>query len=85
MWVVLIIGVNFRDIEVYIKRVRLRGVKKNKIIIGFGYYMGSCKMGSDFWCFVVDGEGEIWEVEGFYVSDGSVLLSVIGVNFMVII
>lgn len=85
MWVVLITGANSRDIEAYIKRVRSRGVKKNKIIIGSGHHMGSCKMGSDPRRSAVDGEGETWEVEGLYVSDGSVLPSAIGVNPMVTI
>nr|PNR46442.1 hypothetical protein PHYPA_013561 [Physcomitrium patens] len=78
-------GANSRDIEAYIKRVRSRGVKKNKIIIGSGHHMGSCKMGSDPRRSAVDGEGETWEVEGLYVSDGSVLPSAIGVNPMVTI
>lgn len=42
-------------------------------------------MGISFFILVVDLRGEIWEVEGFFVGDGSVLLMVLGVNLMVII
>ncbi|KAG0627677.1 hypothetical protein M758_2G219900 [Ceratodon purpureus] len=76
---------NPNDIEAYLKRVRARGVKKNQISMGSGHHMSSCKMGSDPKHSVVDGEGESWEVEGLYLSDGSVLPNAVGVNPMVTI
>jgi long-chain-alcohol oxidase len=73
------------DIEAYLKRVKARGVKKNRISMGSGHHMSSCKMGSNPKHSVVDGEGESWEVEGLFLSDGSVLPNAVGVNPMVTI
>lgn len=78
-------GANLSDIEAYIRRVKARGVKRNQISIGSGHQMSSCKMGSNPKNSVVDGDGESWEVEGLYLSDGSVLPNAVGVNPMVTI
>jgi len=42
--------------------------------------LGSCRMGSDARCSVVDGEGRVWDTEGLYVADGGVLPTSLGVN-----
>lgn len=42
-------------------------------------------MGVIFVIFVVDLSGEMWEVEGLFVGDGSLFLIFFGVNFMIII
>lgn len=81
----MVAGASATDIEAYIRRVKARGIKKNRIAMGSGHHMSSCRMGSDPKQSVVDGEGESWEVEGLYVSDGSVLPSAVGVNPMVTI
>jgi choline dehydrogenase-like flavoprotein len=42
--------------------------------------LGTCQMGRDPGCSVVDGEGRVWDTEGLFVADGSVLPTSLGVN-----
>lgn len=46
----------------------------------FGHPMGTCRMGADPQYSVVDRNCQLWEQEGIYVADASVMPSSLGVN-----
>lgn len=78
-------GASTSEIEAYLDRVKRRGAKESQIQIASAHQLGSCRMGASPASSAVDPRGEMWEVEGLFVGDGSVLPTSSGVNPMVTI
>ena len=78
-------GASDSDIEAYLGRVKRRGAKESWIQMASAHQLGSCRMGTSPAASAVDPRGEMWEAEGLFVGDGSVLPTSSGVNPMVTI
>ncbi|XP_024394337.1 long-chain-alcohol oxidase FAO4A [Physcomitrium patens] len=78
-------GASPSDIEAYLNRVERRGASETTAQIISAHQLGSCRMGTSPSTSAADPRGEIWEVEGLFVGDGSVLPTAPGVNPMVTI
>ncbi len=81
----LLSGASPADIEAYLARVKRRGAKESSIQMASAHQLGSCRMGTSPATSAVDPKGEMWEAEGLFVGDGSVLPTSSGVNPMVTI
>lgn len=73
------------ETEAYLARVKRRGAKNSSIQMASAHQLGSCRMGATPASSAVDPSGEMWEAEGLFVGDGSVLPTSSGVNPMVTI
>lgn len=81
-------GINDPDFQDWIAKVRSLERRSSTLLnperttFVSAHIMGTCKMGSSPKKSVVNPEGQVWGVDGLYVSDASVFPSATGVNPM---
>ncbi len=71
------------DFEAFLGAVESASYEPNDIACLSAHQMGSCRMGSDPHASVADGRGELHDVKGVWVGDGSAFPTAPGVNPMV--
>ena len=75
-------GINNKDFEAWLQRLRKRGLPSSEIAFGSAHQMGTCRMATSERAGVVDPKGKAWGTEGLYIADASVFPSASGVNPM---
>lgn len=81
-------GINDPDFQAWIAKVESLARSKSTLLhperttFASAHIMGTCRMGSSPKKSVVNPQGQVWGVEGLYVSDASVFPSATGVNPM---
>jgi choline dehydrogenase-like flavoprotein len=73
------------DFDAYVERLENASYAPNDIACFTAHQMGSCRMGSDPATSVADGRGELHDVKGVWIGDGSAFPTAPGVNPMVTI
>ena len=73
------------DFDDYVARVEAASYAPNDVACFTAHQMGSCRMGSDPATSVADGRGELHDVKGVWIGDGSAFPTAPGVNPMVTI
>ena len=71
------------EFERYLAAVRRAGCLVNDIALFSAHQTGSCPMGTTASNSAADCNGEVWEVSGLFLGDGSVFPTPVGVNPMV--
>jgi choline dehydrogenase-like flavoprotein len=64
------------------RQLERHSMEPNRIMMFTAHQMGTCRMGADANQSVVDGHGEVHDVKGLFVCDGSVFPAASGVNPM---
>lgn len=75
--------VDQEEFERFVKKESRRPLKGLSTPICSAHQMGTCRMGIDPTCSVVNPNGETWEVEGLFIADASIFPTALGVNPMV--
>lgn len=70
---------HFREFDAQLER---HGMGVNRIMMFTAHQMGTCRMGTDAKTSVTDGNGEVHDVKGLFVCDGSLMPAASGVNPM---
>ncbi|KAE8704752.1 Long-chain-alcohol oxidase FAO3 [Hibiscus syriacus] len=82
-------GVSDKELDEFLDTVSAEGGPssgvENWTVPSCAHHMGSCRMGINEKDGAIDEHGDIWEAEGLYVCDPSVLPSAVGFNPMIII
>ncbi len=73
------------DFDAYLEQVETASYAPNDVTCFTAHQMGSCRMGSDPETSVANGRGELHDVAGVWIGDGSAFPSAPGVNPMVTI
>lgn len=71
------------DFEAFLAEVEAASYEPNDVGCLSAHQMGSCRMGSDPQTSVADGRGELHDVKGVWIGDGSAFPTAPGVNPMV--
>ena len=71
------------DFEEFLARVDAASYDPNDVACFTAHQMGSCRMGSDPAESVADGRGELHDVKGVWIGDGSAFPTAPGVNPMI--
>jgi choline dehydrogenase-like flavoprotein len=71
------------DFDAFLGNVDAASYEPNDIVCLSAHQMGSCRMGSDPETSVADGRGELHDVKGVWIGDGSAFPTAPGVNPMV--
>jgi choline dehydrogenase-like flavoprotein len=71
------------DFDAFLASVETASYEPNDVACLTAHQMGSCRMGSDPQTSVADGRGELHDVTGVWIGDGSAFPSAPGVNPMV--
>ena len=67
------------------RELERHGMGPNRVMMFTAHQMGTCRMGADPKQAVTDAHGEVYDVKGLFVCDGSVMPSASGVNPMLTI
>ncbi|MEV8637653.1 GMC family oxidoreductase N-terminal domain-containing protein [Streptosporangium sp. NPDC051023] len=73
------------DFEAYAERLRAASYGTNDILYFTAHQMGTCRMGTDPLTSVADGRGELHDLPGAWIGDGSAFPTAPGVNPMITI
>jgi choline dehydrogenase-like flavoprotein len=71
------------DFDAFLAQIEAGSLEANDIAAFTAHQMGSCRMGSDPSESVADGRGELHDVKGVWVGDGSAFPTAPGVNPMI--
>ncbi len=71
------------DFDSFLERVDAASYDPNDVACFTAHQMGSCRMGSDPSTSVADGRGELHDVRGVWIGDGSAFPTAPGVNPMI--
>lgn len=67
------------------RELERHGMGTNRVTMFTAHQMSSCRMGADPKLAVTDGNGEVYDVKGLFICDGSIMPSGSGVNPMLTI
>jgi choline dehydrogenase-like flavoprotein len=71
------------DFDAFLAEVEAASYEPNDVVCFTAHQMGSCRMGADPETSVADGRGELHDVKGVWIGDGSAFPTAPGVNPMV--
>ena len=76
-------GTEGDDCDAFSEPIESASYARNDVYVGCAHQMGSCRMGSDPSGYVADGRGELHDVKGVWIGDGSAFPTPSGTNPMV--
>jgi choline dehydrogenase-like flavoprotein len=71
-----------RPFEPYLEVLGRRPIAPNRVLLFTAHQLSSCRIGTSARSAVADPDGQVWGVDGLYVTDASALPSASGVNPM---
>jgi choline dehydrogenase-like flavoprotein len=71
------------DFDAFLAEIESGSLAANDVVAFTAHQMGSCRMGSDPGDSVADGHGELHDVKGVWIGDGSAFPTAPGVNPMI--
>lgn len=66
----------------FLGEIERRGIMPNRVVVGTAHQMGTCRLGSSAKTAVANPNGQVFGVEGLYISDASGFPTASGVNPM---
>jgi choline dehydrogenase-like flavoprotein len=66
----------------FLGEIERRGIAPNRVIIGTAHQMGTCHLGGSARTAVANPDGQVYGVDGLYISDASGFPTASGVNPM---
>jgi choline dehydrogenase-like flavoprotein len=66
----------------FLGEIERRGIAPNRVIVGTAHQMGTCRLGGSAKTAVANPDGQVYGVEGLYISDASGFPTASGVNPM---